>query len=274
MQLVNMKIGSSTQYIISTSGRISSMKRYQKLLQEVLRIDIAYLPISSYSEDGLIHPENFANAIRGLGAIGGAISKDIKGKIIQHIDQLDSFAQKVQSVNTVIREGDKLIGYNTDAYGFEIAIAKGMEQSGIKINSALIYGYGGVFNIVYHVLRNLNIEVFVTGRRASEVDRINQEYKLNTHDGSPKDLFVNATPVTDNVLDDAPGFLEAIYGSKMAFDHHMPGNCMEEYCDQSGIYYLPGTDMYYPQMYKQWALFLKGQVNESDLSELIDEASK
>lgn len=269
-----MKITPTTKYIISTSGRASSIERYQRLLQEILHEDIAYLPISAYSEDGLIKAEHFAQAIKGLGAIGGAISKDIKGKIIPYLDTLDNLAQRVGSVNTVIRENDKLAGYNTDAYGFEKAIANGIAQSQIKIRTAVIYGYGGVFNVAYHVLASLGVEVFLTGRRAEEVHKKNETYKLTPFDGKPKDLFVNATPVTDQPLYLATGFLDALHGSKMAFDHHMPGNYLAEYCKQNGVVHIPGTAMYYPQMYRQWALFLNGYVAPEQIPGLIAQAEK
>lgn len=46
---ITMKIGPQTKYIVSTSGRISSMQRYKKLLQEILQLDLAYIPIHSNS---------------------------------------------------------------------------------------------------------------------------------------------------------------------------------------------------------------------------------
>jgi shikimate dehydrogenase len=269
-----MKITSTTRYIISTSGRASSIERYRRLLQDILQLDIAYLPISPYAEDGLIKPEHFAQAIKGLGAIGGAISKDIKAKIIPYLDTLDPFAQLVGSVNTVIREKDTLTGYNTDAHGFEMAIQEGMEQSNFKIKTALIYGYGGVFNVAYHVLSDRGIVVFLTGRRPEEVAKKNDEYKLSPFDGTPKDLFVNATPVTDQPLEQATGFLEAVKGSKLVFDHHMPGSYLAAYCKENNIAYIPGTAMYYPQMYRQWALFLKDYVTPDQLPSLIAQAEK
>jgi shikimate dehydrogenase len=269
-----MKITSTTQYIISTSGRASSIERYRRLLQDILQLDIAYLPISSYAEDGLIKPEHFAQAIKGLGAIGGAISKDIKAKIIPYLDTLDPFAQLVGSVNTVIRVKDALIGYNTDAHGFEVAIREGIQQSQQKIKTALIYGYGGVFNVAYHVLAFLGIEVFLTGRRLDEVAKQNEGYGLTPFDGAPKDLFVNATPVTDQPLEQATGFLKAVKGSKLVFDHQMPGNYLAAYCKENHIAYIPGTAMYYPQMYRQWALFLKDYVSPDQLPSLIVQAEK
>lgn len=268
-QRTPLLINAETRYIISTSGRASSLKRYQKLLQEILKLNIAYIPISSYANNGRIKPEDFANVIRGLGAIGGAISKDIKEKILPYLDELDPLAKQVQSVNTVLREGEKLIGYNTDAFGFESAIKMGGEKAGIPIKTAVIYGYGGVFNVAYHILISMGIEVYVTGRNPQEVNKKIKEYKLSPLLDNPIDLFVNATPASDYPLNQAHGFLKALHGSKIVFDHQMPGTYLKKYCEEKSIYYIPGTAMYYPQMYKQWAIFLRGHVNFDELHELI-----
>lgn len=267
-----MRLKAGTQYIISTSGRPTSIRRYERLLQEILGLNIAYIPISPVDEAVKILPEDFVHAIRGLGAIGGAISKDIKGKVINHLDELDEMATRVQSVNTVIRKKDRLIGYNTDAYGFEMAIKQGIEGMGIK--TALVYGYGGVFNVVYHVLKNLGLKVYVTGRRAEAVAQVNEQYGLAPHDGTPKQLFINASPVTDKPLSEAPGFIEAVQGSEVVFDHEMPGQYLQDYCDEHNIKHIPGTSMYYPQMYRQWTLFLDGLVNEEEIPGLIKRASE
>lgn len=267
-----MKLTVGTQYIISTSGRPSSIRRYERLLQEILDLNIAYIPISAKDNETKIQPDDFVHAISGLGAIGGAISKDIKGKVIAHLDELDELAQRVQSVNTVIRKGDQLKGFNTDAYGFEMAIKAGIE--GLNIKTALVYGYGGVFNVVYHVLKGLGLKVYVTGRRAEAVAEVNEQYGLAPHDGSPKQLFINASPVTDKPLEDAPGFIEAVEGAEVVFDHEMPGQYLMNYCEENGIKHIPGTAMYYPQMYRQWGLFLQGLVKEGEIPELIRQASE
>lgn len=267
-----MKIGPETRLIISTSGRMSSLKRYQKLLQEVLQLDIAYVPI--ISDSGKIEPEKFAGAIRGMSAIGGAISKDIKNKIIPHLDQVDEVGKKVNAVNTVIRKGNRLIGYNLDAFGFRKAIEKGIADSGINIRTAVVYGYGGVFNVVYHVLNEMDIEVCLTGRRPEAVQERAAAFGIEAFDGHPKDLFVNATPVSDAPLKEAKNFLEALRGSKMAFDHQMPGDYLRRYCEENNICHLPGTAMYYPQMYKQWTLFLEDHIDTDKLPEQIAEAEK
>ena len=76
---VSFDIGPNTRYIISTSGRVSSLLRYKKLLQDELNLDVAYLPSHSMSAlDPKIDPQNFVWTLRGMPCIGGAISRDIK----------------------------------------------------------------------------------------------------------------------------------------------------------------------------------------------------
>jgi len=92
-------------------------------------------------------------------------------------------------------------------------------------------------------------------------------------DGLSFDLLVNAAPVTDNELSQASGLLETLaMGVKVCFDHEMPGAKLKQYCTKNSIHHISGYDMYYPQMYKQWAYFLEGLVEEEKIPELIKSA--
>ena len=200
--LVRVAVGANTRYILSTSGRPSSLERYRRLLQEVLGIDVAYTPISSQGPPGSpIDPQRFCWALRGLNCIGGAISRDIKAAVVPHLDEVDPFAQRVGSVNTVLRRGDKLVGYNTDADGFRKAIAAGVAASGraqVSKPAAVVYGYGGVTNVVVHVLRELGYSIALTGRRLDEAERRAAELGATVFrpgDGGSFQLLVNAAPV-------------------------------------------------------------------------------
>jgi hypothetical protein len=52
------------------------------------------------------------------------------------------------------------------------------------------------------------------------------------------------------------GFIEALNLCSIAFDHHMPGESLKKLCAERNILHIPGIDMYYPQMYRQWELFM------------------
>lgn len=262
-------IGSKTRYIISTSGRLSSIQRYNNLLQKLLGVDIAYIPINPYPDELKIDPENFASAIRGMGAIGGAISKDIKIEIIPFLDELHESATQVMSANTIIREGKRLIGYNTDIYGFKKAMEYCMKRVTYNIKRAVVYGYGGIFNVIFHVLNSMGVEVTITGRKQDAVEKKCKEFNLAPYHCIGNDLFINAAPVSDLPLKSIVGFIDAINDCKTVFDYHMPGELLKEFCLKTNRLYISGAEMYYPQMYKQWELFLKGIVQKEKIPALI-----
>ncbi len=68
-----------------------------------------------------VRPENLADALRGVRALGmRGINLTIPHKVavIPLLDDIATDAQIIGAVNTVYREGDRLIGANTDGKGF------------------------------------------------------------------------------------------------------------------------------------------------------------
>ena len=65
-----MRVSATTRFIISTSGRPKSLRRYHRLLQELLGLDVAYMPISAGgSPGGKINPASFVAAIKGMNCV-------------------------------------------------------------------------------------------------------------------------------------------------------------------------------------------------------------
>uniref|UniRef100_A0A7S3NHJ1 Shikimate dehydrogenase substrate binding N-terminal domain-containing protein n=1 Tax=Aureoumbra lagunensis TaxID=44058 RepID=A0A7S3NHJ1_9STRA len=275
----SIPVGARTKYILSTSGRVSSMRRYRYLLRKILHVDIAYLPINPGEKEDKIKPENFCAAILGLNAIGGAISIDIKASIIDHLDEVDGVAKAVGAVNTVLRRENKLVGYNTDAFGFRLALESYLNQAD-QAQKIMIYGYGGVTNVAVAVLKSMGfINIFITGRRLKSAQERANQLQVNLFDPNTTpttnnffspDLFINCAPVSDSPLDQALNFLPSIRGAKFVFDHEMNGYYLKQYCAVHNIIHIPGTAMYWPQMHAQWRLFLRDHLSPHTLNLLLD----
>lgn len=219
-----------------------------------------------------IDPQEFAWALRGMPCIGGAISRDIKQGIIPFLDELDPLARDIRSVNTVIRTGNILKGYNTDASGFLKAIQKGLGSNIDSIDTVVCYGYGGVTNVVAHVFKQLGKKVCIAGRRAEMVAQKAEELGVSVWSSEVQaDMFINAAPVTDQALEEVPMFLETLRGCKYAFDHEMPGKYLVDHCQMHGILLIKGVEMYMPQMLDQWSLFLNNIVDKDALEALLQE---
>ncbi len=101
--------------------------------------------------------------------------------------ELSPTARATGSVNTVVRLADgKLLGDNTDAFGFAYAFSKlGIPMAGKK---ALVLGSGGAAATVRHVLSELGAKPVTISRQGP-----NNYGNLARH--ADAHLIVNATPV-------------------------------------------------------------------------------
>ena len=257
---VNLNV--QTKFIFSTSGSASSIVKHNDAIR-ALGINLVYFTIA----DG-VTPEGYAALVRSPIARGAAVTGrgGLKSTIIPFLDEVESLAQKTLAVNTIVNNGGKLIGYNSDAIGLKTALTKGIEASGLTIKTAVIYGNGGVSGVAFHVLLELGIKVTMVGRNPQRVQekkkQLGLEY-LPDFEG-PYDLVVDATPIS-SIPDflQAPGLSTLLGGCKMVFCHNMPEkdnmtNHMEKYCKDKKLYFIPGKWMYNAQLAKQYRLLFEG----------------
>ncbi len=128
-----------------------------------------------------------------------------KQTVIPYLDEIDEKALNIGAVNTIVNKNGKLIGYNTDYYGFKYII----EHNNITVENknCLILGTGGTSKTATSVLTDMN---------ASLIDQasINKGEGTVTYedlDLSKYDIVVNTTPVgmypnIDNKLIDLEGY--------------------------------------------------------------------
>jgi shikimate dehydrogenase len=111
--------------------------------------------------------------------------------IIPYLDELHVTANSIQAVNTVLVKKNKLIGYNTDVYGFMESI-KPMLATQHK--QALILGTGGASKAVTHVLENFGIKVKFVSRNPKDSMMLNyqnlDEKLIKSHE-----VIINCTPL-------------------------------------------------------------------------------
>ncbi len=110
-----------------------------------------------------------------------------KKAVIPYLDELTPTAQKLSAVNTIVRlQNGKLLGHNTDYYGF----ASMLQRSGLEVGGkkALVLGSGGASATVTEVLKELGASVTVISRQGE-----NNYNNLSLHQDAR--IIVNATPV-------------------------------------------------------------------------------
>jgi shikimate dehydrogenase len=255
-------LNTDTKFLFSTSGSQSSITRHNEALQS-LDINLVYFTIKD-----AVSPKVYADSLRAPFVRGGAVTAQngLKSSIIPFLDQVEPLALKTKAVNTVVNRDGILFGYNTDIYGLQQALVKGLKESEIEIKTAVIYGNGGVSGVAFHILQEMGIRVTIVGRNDQKVKDKRKELGIESipHFDGPYDLLVDATPISST-----PDFLQAfkldelLKGCKMVFCHNMPErdgkpNYLQAYCNELGIFFIPGSQMYSGQLVKQYGLILEG----------------
>lgn len=91
-----------------------------------------------------VHPADLGQAIAGMRALGIAglnVTIPHKEAVMDHLDEVAPSARQVGAVNTIVNRKGKLIGYNTDGWGF----ISSLEEQGVRLvgRRAVILGAGG-----------------------------------------------------------------------------------------------------------------------------------
>ena len=118
--------------------------------------------------------------IRALGLRGANFTIPHKVAVMEHLDEIAPDAAVIGAVNTVRREGDRLIGENTDGKGFlrGLRLDAGIEPKGKK---ALVMGAGGAARaIVTELVLAGAAEVRVVNRSAARGEQMVRELAQKT----------------------------------------------------------------------------------------------
>ena len=114
-----------------------------------------------------------------------------KIEVMSFLDKIDVSAASAKAVNVVKRKGDKLIGFNSDVFGFKESLKNWL--MGVKLE-ALIFGSGGSSLAVQAGLRALNIPFKIVSREIKKGDFTYSQLGQDPSIINRYHLLINATP--------------------------------------------------------------------------------
>ena len=131
-------------------------------------------------------PEELEAFLRSEDWDGLNVTMPYKQAVIPYLDELTPIAQEVDAVNTIVRRNGKLIGVNTDYWGFHAMVSKSrLDLWGKK---CLVLGSGGASKVVQAVLKMYGADIVVVSRSGE-----NNYENLGLHKDAS--VIVNTTPV-------------------------------------------------------------------------------
>ena len=142
--------------------------------------------------------EDFIFDIREEKIHGINITVPFKKTVIPFLDDLSEEAKISQSVNTIYKKDNKIIGDNTDIEGFKL----GLEETGLetKNKTTLILGAGGVVPSIIIALKKMQVgKIYLSNRtelKAIELKRNFPEIEIiKWGEVLDFDIIVNATSI-------------------------------------------------------------------------------
>ena len=124
------------------------------------------------------------------------VTVPFKKTIIPFLDELSSEAESTQSVNTIYLRNNKVIGHNTDIFGFEISIQK--SKYNLKGKEVLILGAGGVVPSIIFALNKMKIsKIKISNRTKDKAENLKTIFKnieiIEWGEAPNFDMIINAT---------------------------------------------------------------------------------
>ncbi len=236
-----------------------------------LNLDGCY--IRTKLEDG----EKIISKFNSMRLDGANVTVPHKEYAYKLCDELDSFANKIGAVNTLVKRGNKVYGYNTDAPGF----FKSIEEFG-KISYALILGAGGTAKAIATILKENGIKTTILNRSQNRLDYfIKNGFDAQSHcNFKPKkyDLVINTTsaglsnnelPLQSLKLSEL--FKDAKFAYDVIYNKETPFLSLAK---KQNLICKDGADMLLYQGVLAFNLFFNNKLNEQEITKHMKKAFK
>lgn len=198
----------SLQPILALLGYPVAANPTQFMMEKAIahhRLDCRFLTLE-------VSPENLGDAVRGMRAMGfagGTCAEPHKRAIVPHLNRLTEAAGLTGVVNCIVRDGNELVGENTEGKGMLAALARCVDPAGKRV---VILGAGKVARaIAVELALAKAAQIVIVARnepQAAELAALlrekvevqaesaawDEEYQVPTE----ASIVINATPIGQN----------------------------------------------------------------------------
>ena len=124
------------------------------------------------------------------------VTVPFKKSVIPFLSELTPLAKETDSVNTIYKKKDKIIGDNTDVSGFEYALQH--IDFNVKGKTAFVLGAGGVAPSIISALKKMGVsKITLSNRTKQKAEILKEKYSdlniVDWGDNITSDIIINAT---------------------------------------------------------------------------------
>jgi 3-dehydroquinate dehydratase / shikimate dehydrogenase len=163
-----------------------------------LKLDFVYLPIEvDHLGDFFARFVTPSSREMDWNLRGLSVTIPHKVAVMPLLDEVDEVAAAIGAVNTVVVDGGRLLGYNTDASGAMKPLLRALSLKGARCS---VIGAGGAARAVLYGLVNQGAEVTVFARDRQKARALADTFQcglapLESLERIEADVLINATPI-------------------------------------------------------------------------------
>ncbi len=171
--------------------------------------------------------------LRGDAFLGANVTIPHKERVVPMVDRLTDDAHVTGAVNTLTREGKRLIGHNTDVPGFKVALDRLVGKQKMPRNAVVLGAGGGARAVVYGLITEGFQRVVVFNRHLHRAEGMVKHFGRSAahmelrampwHDSiieaelAKTRVLINATSI-GLMNDQSPVPAEALHGDLLVLD--------------------------------------------------------
>lgn len=232
---------------------------------EALGIDDEFVFVAAHVK--VEDVKEVVQAVRVMNIRGLTCTIPHKIEVMKYLDEIDSIAEKIGAVNTVVNENGRLKGYNTDWQGTVIPLENVMGS--LKGKSVALIGAGGAARaMAYGVIeRGAKLSIYNRTKEKAETlaNQLSTTVTVFGYDDMHReiqkhDIILNATNLgMGNLINQTPVPKECIHKGQVVFDAvYSPRETrlLKESSDQGAIT-IQGIEMLLYQGVSQFELYTR-----------------
>ena len=238
-----------------------------------------------YTIFNIADPCMIGDALRGARALGLAgfnVTIPYKQTVVPFLDDLSGEASSIQAVNTIVNEGGKLIGHNTDIAGFAAPLLPSRES--ITGKTLSIFGGGGAALAAIEAFNRFfapkEILLFVRDPEKTRTLLMKSGHNNLTilHSGNPEKVsecrvVVNATPIGTRGSNGSPLPLEQklLHSGQIVYDmvYNPLDTPLLRAAKQAGATTISGIEMLVGQAERSFSLWTGMQMPTAAVKEAL-----
>jgi shikimate dehydrogenase len=171
--------------------------------------------------------------LRGDDFLGANVTIPHKERVVPMVERLTEEASATGAVNTLTREGKRLVGHNTDVAGFKVALDRLVGRQKMPRQAVVLGAGGGARAIVYGLIREGFTRVIVFNRHLHRAEGLVKHFgrsaahmelrampwheSIIENELTKTKLLVNATSI-GLTTDVSPIPAEALHGDLLVLD--------------------------------------------------------